>query len=226
MREIYRNLDVEIRPMAQSIVRSDVDDVTQRLALLGLEQEQLLQAARRWHFSWSSFTLNHPPIGIGISAWTEAVAALREELLPVGWTRSDERNYALVLHPDGVIAINVATGDSGTGRPDAVPSSKAPKGVSTADAISVNQQQLELDLPVPDVPDIRGDDGPLTWFLLLHRADGEIRSELSLPSAMSPDGRIIRWQERIILSPIQLDTEIEIEAPRGVDLDIEVKRKA
>jgi hypothetical protein len=43
---------------------------------------------------------------------------------------------------------------------------------------------------------------------------------------MSPDGRIIRWQERIILSPIQLDTEIEIEAPRGVDLDIEVKRKA
>ncbi len=144
----------------------------------------------------------------------------------MGWTRSDERNYALVLHPDGVIAINVATGDSGTGRPDAVPSNKAPKGVSTADAISVNQQQLELDLPVPDVPDIRGDDGPLTWFLLLHRADGEIRSELSLPSAMSPDGRIIRWQERIILSPIQLDTEIEIEAPRGVDLDIEVKRKA
>jgi len=107
--------------MAQPVVRSDADDVAQRLALLGLEQEQLLHPARRWHFSWSSFTLNHPPIGIGISAWTEAVAALREELLPVGWTRSDERNYALVLHPDGVIAINVATGDSGTGRPDAVP---------------------------------------------------------------------------------------------------------
>src|SRR6266478_1526404 len=44
MREIYRNLDVEIRPMAQPIVRSDADDVTQRLALLGLQQLLLLKA--------------------------------------------------------------------------------------------------------------------------------------------------------------------------------------
>jgi hypothetical protein len=171
-------------------------------------------------------TPNHPPIGIGISAWTEAVAALREQLLPLGWTRSDERNYALVFDPECSMAINVATGDAGTGRIDALPSNKAPKGISTADAISVNQQQLELDLPVPDVPHIRGEDGPMTWFLLLHRSDTEIRSELSLPSAMSPDGRITRWQERIILSPIPLDTEIEIQPPQGIDLDIKVTRKA
>jgi hypothetical protein len=70
------------------------------------------------------------------------------------------------------------------------------------------------------------EDGPMTWFLLLHRSDREIRSELSLPSAMSPDGRITRWQERIILSVIPLDTEIEIQPPQGIDLDIEVTRKA
>jgi len=51
----------------------------------------LLQAARRCTSSWSSFTLNHPTIGIGISAWTEAVAALREGLL-LWLDRSDERN--------------------------------------------------------------------------------------------------------------------------------------
>src|SRR5262245_61681670 len=167
-----------------------------------------------WQFSCSNFTPNHPPVGIGISAWTEAVAALRDQLLPLGWTRSDERNYALVFDPEGSMAINVATGDAGTGRIDAVPSNKAPKGVSTADAISVNQQQLELDLPVPSMPHIYGEDGPMTWFLLLHRSDKEIRSELSLPSAMSPDGRITRWQERIILSMIPLDTEIEIQPPQ------------
>lgn len=212
--------------MVKPIIHSQARDVDQRLVLLGLDQEQLLHAARRWHFSWSNFTPNHPPVGIGISAWTEAVAALREQLLPLGWTRSDERNYALVFDPERSMAINVATGDAGTGRIDAVPSNKAPKGVSTADAISINQQQLELDLPVPDVPHIRGEDGPITWFLLLHRSDTEIRSELSLPSAMSPDGRITRWQERIILSPIALDTEIEIQHPQGIDLDIEVTRKA
>ena len=49
----------------------------------------------------------------------EAVAALREGLLPLGWTRSDEKNYALVIHPMASMAINVASGDLGTGIPTA-----------------------------------------------------------------------------------------------------------
>jgi hypothetical protein len=133
----------------------------------------------------------------------------------------------LVIHPDGSMAINVATGDPGTGQVSANPSNKAPKGISTADAISVNQQQLELDLPVPDLPYVRAEGGPLTWFLLLHRSVSEIRCELSLPSAMSADGRITRWEERTIISAIPLDgAEIEVEVPQGSDLDIDVKWKA
>src|SRR5262249_28310631 len=131
-----------------AIIRFDPDDVHARLASLGLNEEALLHTAQRWHLSWSSFTPNHPPIGIGISAWTEAVAAWREQLLRKGGARSNEKTYALVVHPDGKTEINVAIGDRGTGQVHAVPSNKAPKGVSTADAISVNQQQLELDLPV------------------------------------------------------------------------------
>jgi len=203
------------------------DDVKARLAAMGLTEEPLIHAARRWYLSWISFTANHPSFGIGIAAWMEAVAALREGLIPIGWTRFDEKNYALVVHPDGSTAINVATGDAGTGIPTANVSNKAPKGVSTADAISVNQVQLELDLPVPDMPHVRGDDGPLTWFLLLHRSEREVRCELSLPSQLSPDGRITRWEERIMLPSVALDdAEIEIEIPKGQDLDIDVKRKA
>jgi hypothetical protein len=95
--------------MAAAITRFEHEDVGQRLDALGLQEEQLLHTARRWHLTWSSFTPNHPPVGIGISAWTEAVAALREQFLPVGWSRSDERNYSLVVHPDGTHAINVAS---------------------------------------------------------------------------------------------------------------------
>lgn len=208
-------------------IYSEPNEVSARLASLGLTEEPLLHAARRWYLSWISFTANHPPFGIGIAAWMEAVAALREGLSLIGWTRSDERNYALVLHPDGSMAINVATGDAGTGLPTANVCNKAPKGVSTADAISVNQVQLELNLPVPDMPHVHGDEEPLTWFLLLHRAGTEVRCELSLPSQISPDGRITRWQERIMLPSIPLDgSEIEIVAPVGADLDIDVKRKA
>jgi hypothetical protein len=96
---------------------------------------------------------------IGIAAWMEAVAALRETTMPQGWTRSDDRNYALVISPDGTMAINVATGDLGTGRPNSNPSNNVPKGVSTADAISVNQTQLELPLPVSELPPVSGDWG-------------------------------------------------------------------
>lgn len=203
------------------------DDVAARLAAMGLTEGPLLHAAQRWYLSWVSFTANHPPFAIGIAAWMEAVAALREGLLPLGWTRSDEKNYALVIHPDGSMAINVASGDTGTGIPTAAVSNRAPKGVSTADAISVNQLQLELDLPVPDMPHVRGDEGPLTWFLLLHRSDAEVRCELSLPSQISADGRITRWQERIMLPTVPLDdATVEVVTPQGPDLDIDVKRKA
>jgi hypothetical protein len=205
----------------------DADDVGARLASMGLTDEPLAHSARRWYLSWVSFTANHPPFAIGIAAWTEAVAALREGLLPLGWTRSDEKNYALVIHPDGAMAINVASGDAGTGIPTASVSNRAPKGVSTPEAISINQVQLELDLPVPDMPHVRGDEGPLTWFLLLHRSSDEVRCELSLPSQISADGRITRWQERIMLPSIPLDsTDVVPVTPQGPDLDIDVKRKA
>ncbi len=204
----------------------EADDVKTRLASMGLTSDPLVHAARRWYLSWISFTANHPQFAIGIAAWMEAVAALREGLLPLNWTRSDEKNYALVVHPDASIAINVASGDAGTGIPNASVSNKTPKGVSTTDAISVNQVQLELDLPVPDMPHVRGEEGPLTWFLLLHRAGDEVRCELSLPLQIS-DGRITRWQERIMLPSIPLDdAEIEIVTPEAPDVDIDVKRKA
>jgi hypothetical protein len=48
-----------------------------------------------------------------------------------------------------------------------------------------------------------------------------------LPSQISADGRITRWQERIMLPSIPLDgADVEIVAPEGPDLDINVKRKA
>lgn len=200
-------------------------DVRTRLADLGLNEGPLLHAARRWHLAWSSFTSNHPPAGIGIASWTEGFGALREQLVSLGWERSDKCSYSLVVSPNGSIAINLAAGDAGTGRPECTPSNKARRGASTAEAISVNQQQLEFDLPVPDVPHVRGEEGPMTWFLLLFRSETDVRGELSLPADIS-DGRVTRWQERIILPSIPLDEKpFELVAPQGPDLVIDIKRR-
>lgn len=208
-------------------IHASPEQARDRLSSLGLTEEPLLHAAQRWYLRSTEFTPNHPPFGVGISAWTEAVAALRDGLLPIGWSRSDEKNYSLAVHPDGGMAINVATGDAGTGDPTADVSNRARKGSSTADAISVNQVQLEMDLPVPDMAHLRSDDGPLTWFLLLYRAENEVRAELSLPLDLSPDGRITRWQERIMLPSLPLDDPgATPEMSAGPDFDIPIKRRA
>jgi hypothetical protein len=206
------------------VVLSDSHDVHTRLSELGLTEEVLLEAARSWHLAWTNFTIDHPPAGVGISAWTESFGVLRRQLASSGWQRSDRANYSLIVSPDGTVAINVASGDSGTGLVGCTPSNKARRGVSTADAVSANRQQLELDLPVPDLPHTRGEDGPMTWFLLLYRSDTEIRAELSLPAGIS-DGRVTRWQERIILSSISLDDGLTEVPPEGPDLVLDVRRR-
>ena len=211
-------------------VYSESDGVNARLKALGLTVEALLHAAQRWYLTKNSYTPNHPAFAIGITAWMEAVAALRDQLLPIGWRRSNENNHALVVHPNGSVAIGVTTGDGGTGVPEAKVSNKVPKGISMAGAISTNQCQLEmpqLGLPVPDLPHISNDKRPLTWILLLHRATNDVRCELSLPARISGEGHITQWKERIILPSVPLDpAEIKIAIPEGPDLHIDVKRKA
>ena len=100
---------------------------------------------------------------------------------------------------------NPTGGDAGTGRTDTAVSNRRPKGTTTADAITVNQVQLEL-FDLADVVHLLAEDGPLTWLLLLHRGPTEIRAELSLPSEIAADGHVTRWQERILCPPCRWTT--------------------
>src|SRR2546428_268164 len=113
------------------VVRQERGDIRSRLAELGLEEEPLRDAIRRGQLAFLSCTPNHPPPFPGMSAWAETVCALREYVIPIGWRRSNDNNYALSIDPSGQIAIAVATGNDGTGRVDATPSTNARKGPST-----------------------------------------------------------------------------------------------
>lgn len=92
-----------------AILRVEAWDVHGRLSDLGVTEQALSDAVRRGYLAYSNCTANHPPLIPGIWAWGETVRALREYLLPLGWTRSDEDNYSLVINPSGEIAIAVAT---------------------------------------------------------------------------------------------------------------------
>lgn len=209
-----------------------VDEIDNRLAQLGLEEDRLTEVVRRGYVAFASCTPNDPPLFPGFSAWAAMVRGLREYLLPE-WDRSDENNYSLVINPSGTVAIAVATGDEGTGRPGATPTTKSSKGPSTADAVTSNQAQLGLPYifdaaPAPTQADDEAEPR-MTWILLVHRAPNEVRYELSLPTSMGLDGRVDGWRERIILNAIPTDPDlVEITPPQPMqpDISVDVKRRA
>jgi hypothetical protein len=210
------------------IVLSDSpEEIANRLVQLGVNESALREAVYQGHLQRTRLTLNHPVIYHGLNMWGEIVAALRDQLRPLGWIRQEIGNFALTVHDEHKLAITVASGDEGTGNPSAHPCNRSKKGRNTVDAIEANRQ-LELFERLPPEDHAEGDDRQ-TW-VLMHHTDttrGEIRLELSRPSDIGNDGKISEWAERIILGTIPFDDElVEIYPPTGPDIDIDIRRRA
>src|ERR1700719_33316 len=177
---------------------STPEDSRDRLVELGLDALIFAQAIQRGQAIAAGYTPNHPAICRGISQWGEIVAAVREQLVPRGWTRIDEDNLPLTVNPTRTIALSVSTGDENTGVEDANPSTRSTKGPRTADAVIVNALQLNLFGNVPLKPEeLKESNGVMTWILLFHRdvTAQETRFELSRPVKMDSDGHVEVWVE-------------------------------
>ena len=213
-------------------VFSKPEESRDRLAELALDAVTFLQAIQRGQAIAAGYTPNHPAICRGISQWGEIVAALREQLLPRGWTRIDEDNLPLTVNATRTIAISVSTGDEATGIADATPSTRSTKGPRTANAVVVNALQLTLFGNVPLKPEeLKRSNGVMTWILLFHRdvTAQETRFELSRPVKMDSDGHVDVWAERIIFasSPFGTDTlPLPVDVPKSPEIVPEVKRKS
>jgi hypothetical protein len=205
-----------------AIVRQSVIEVRTALRELGLESDILREAILRGEVARDSCTANDPPSAPGFDAWARTVRALREILIPRGWSRNDDINLSTIVSPNGSFAITVATGDEGTGRVEADPKTKYPKGPATEAA--VNRNQLRLFAVDESTAEMQ-----LTW-MLLRRRDGEsVLSELSLPASMTEDGQVEEWLERIILDPITLGPDLIIRGtpePSAPPIDIPVRRRS
>lgn len=209
------------------VLFENTDEIASRLDQLEVNEVALREAVYQGHLQRTRLTLNHPTIYHGLNMWGEIVAALREQLRPLGWTRQEVGSYALTAHEERGLAITVASGDEATGNPSAHPCNRSKKGRNTVEAIEANRQ-LELFEKLP--PDIQDEaDGKQTW-VLMHHTDtvrGEIRLELSRPSSIGKDGKISEWSERIILGSIPFDDDlVEIYPPSGPDIEIDIRRKA
>jgi len=219
------------KPVAASVV-VEPQQVADRLSELGLTEEILRNAIIAGDLARAACTANDPPLFRGVTFWGRTTRALRELLAPAGWEKDDTAGFATVRNKQLGVAIVVVSGDMGTGSSDATvtPKSKYRKGTITIAAVDNNAAQLDLfdmvnEAPAPPTPD---ENGMLTWVLLVYRAPGskEIRSELSLPSSVSDDGKMSDWAERIPLAPIPYGQGTSTPPPlAGEELDVPVARK-
>lgn len=212
----------------RTVLHDDPIAASDALACLGLTESALLAAAMQGYLARTNCTANHPPLFPSLFAWAETVRALREQLAPLGWVRNDEKNYSRTVHPEGRIAIAVATGNEATGVSGESPITKSVKGPSTIEAVEINRLQMWLlGMEPPTATTDEDESQPTTWLLLIHHANNEIRSELSQPFEIGSDGRINGWRERILLQSMPLDPEpLAITPPSQPDLDVEIRRKA
>lgn len=212
--------------MKTNVVYVEPHAVEERLAQMELTEEVLVEALRLAHVHAARLTENHPRIYPGLVMWAEVVASLRNLLRPMGWHRPDSSVYELVINGYDTLGIAVASGDEGTGVEAGHPSNKSPKGRYTLKAVDANRQ---ADMFAEMLPPQSAPPPELETWVLLHHFDPkrkERRIELSRPSDMDLDGKIIEWSERIILTPLSFDDDFdEIILPETPNIDFEIRRK-
>jgi hypothetical protein len=215
-------------------VYSESWDINRRLEELGLKQEFLIRAVQRGLAAWASCTPNHPPVSPGSWAWAETVCGFREEVIPLGWKRSNEANLPLTINPDKSVAVCVNTGDEDTGRKDGAPCTGSAKGPRTRYAILENlgQSVLLFDEALPSA-EVMNRIGRAMWILLMYRDKKarEVRCELSRPISITPEGYVDGWAERIILTATPFDEDtISLtdggDGPQSPEIDLEIKKRA
>ena len=224
---------LQSRPMGlTTTVYARSAEVDSRLNELGLKREILLEAVYFGATYAAECTRHDPSSMAGLLLWGKTVRRLRDLLIPFGWNVSNKRNFPLTVHPGGMWAIGVASGDEHTGIPDETPSTQYVRGPETRRVVDINQLSfaaLSADFAELDAVLTRQ-----TWFLLHHRDDDadEIRVELSLAAEMTPDNFVTRWTERIILtwadggSPIAHPVPGSGDGPEDEEIDIPVLKKA
>lgn len=189
------------------------DEALDRLGQLGLEQAWIVRALQRGDAESRTVSQLAPKGFEGTTRWGRAAEYFREQACAKGWTPDDTMNIARSISLSGEVSIIVTTGSKGTGIEGADPTTKYTKGAGVVASIEAN---LVLDFdpeylvatgmrqaPRPDKP-------MQTWLLMFAVENNKIYSEVSMPDAISADGVITSWRERIIMPVIDLRPEVVI----------------
>ncbi len=204
--------------------QSTIDSCRGDLVELGLTDDLIREVVVEGEVERDAVTSHDPPSRGGFNAFAQRIRALRDRLVPMGWTYSNTKNLCTVISPNGDEAIVVVTGDRHTGSEVKSPQPKYARGDATAYAVARGQTAF------PFLKEEEPDHAPRLWLLLVHRVHGkdEVRIELSIPDAITDEGFVSKWQLRHIVPPIDL-CEMQQDATSETDheeIEVPVHPKA
>ena len=187
------------------------------LGRLGISERAVVEAVRDGLAEGLALDPAAPKIPPGFYAWAGTVASIRRHLATDGWTLADKQNLPTIVSPDGRVRLIVASGDSGTGDPEAIPSTSNPKGRAVEEHVRSNDpgrhQQIQLALDI-DVESNRDGAGACQTWMLLYRHDIGTQAsvaEVSLPLDIE-GGKVTRWGDRAIIDTPMQFSAMEVRA--------------
>lgn len=209
----------------ETVVHSGAD-ARRRLTELGIDVGALESALDAGDVAARQADDFSPVTAAGTMRWFETVRTLRQRLAESGWTCSDVRNSPRAIDPTGREGLLAVRGNAATGRIDGDPKTARPRGNASSRSVRVNGQ-LMMDVVVAALADMAGERalGVRTWFLLYYRSEAdELRAEVSLPVAISDQGVVEDWDERIILEPRTFGAPLSLprDAGGGDDVEFEI----
>lgn len=186
------------------------DGAVEYLAGLGIEVELIREAVKQAERRAAEIGEFHPRGAAGVTRWITTVGSLRRAMVTGGgWRRDDVLNRPTCHRDDGKVILSVVGGTASTGDVAAPVGPRAANKRGPATIVAL-KDQLELitvaALTTPGRTPRPGDPAPEgQWFVLYHRAQNEVRIEVSKALGIDADGQFTGWVVRVLLEPYSDD---------------------
>ena len=196
-----------------------------RLKAHDLTGAVLLEGLAFGHAHWVESTAHDPSSLRGFLMWGRTVRRLCDLLVPKGWSKRELSACPLLVHPSGSLALTVVAGNCLTGNPDqegGQPNVRYPRGPVMRTLFPRSQTEIFNPSLFPVAPSLE------TWMLLHYHESNSLKAELSLPLALTDDGYVTGWRERVLLDSDAVDPLARIvpQADTPAEIDIPVHMKA
>ncbi|WP_240544337.1 hypothetical protein [Bifidobacterium sp. SO4] len=124
--------------------------------------------------------------------------------------RDDDNHTSPRAHRSDGLALAFAQGTAATGHITGSPRPRKPLGTFTLLELRQNMNCDPQQLEFPELSEAVEERPQTLWLLLFHRdtANEAVSLEVSLPTGVSDDGKILGWDKRIVLGEIGSNDQI------------------